>query len=118
MTPELRLLRALDELRDAMADVFVTRSEPAPPPATMTMTAAALRLGVARSTVTRWADSGRLHTVGPVHARRVPASSIHDYISAGARDVAPAAAMKPAKPRPRDRETRRPGGAAAGPDAA
>jgi len=75
-SPELRLLQALDEFRDALADVLVTRSEPTPPPALLTLTDAAERLGVARSTVTRWADSGRLRTVGPPNARRVPASEL------------------------------------------
>lgn len=75
-SPELRLLSALDAFRDALADVLVSRSEPVPPKALVTLTEAATRLGVARSTVTRWADSGRLRTVGPAHARRVPAAEI------------------------------------------
>ena len=75
MTPELRVLRALDELRDALADVLATR-DPAPPSGLVTLTTAARRLGIARSTATRWADSGRLPTTGPTHARRVAAADL------------------------------------------
>ena len=82
MTPEQRVLRALDELRDGLAAVMAQRREPAEPPATYTLTAAAARLGVSRSTVTRWADAGRLRTVGPPHARRVPLSAVAAYIDA------------------------------------
>ncbi len=76
MTPEARLLRALDELRDAMGAVLADRREPAEPPALVTLSAAAGLLGVSRSTATRWADSGRLRTVGPRNARRVPRSEL------------------------------------------
>lgn len=80
LSPELRVLRALDELRDAMAEVLATRTDPVPPAALLTLTAAAHRLGIARSTATRWADAGRLRTVGPSHARRVPAAELERLI--------------------------------------
>lgn len=76
MTPELRVLRALDELRDAMGAVLAARTEPVEPPATYNLTDAAERLGVSRSTVTRWADAGRLRTIGERKARRVPRGEI------------------------------------------
>ena len=82
MTPELRILRALDELRDAMGAVLAQRREPPEPPALLTLTHAAQRLGVSRSTLTRWADSGRLRTVGPRNARRVPLAEIAAYTDA------------------------------------
>ena len=73
MSPELRVLRALDELRDAMAAVLAVRREPDQPPALLTMSDAARRLGVSRSTATRWADSGSLHVVTFDGRRWVPA---------------------------------------------
>jgi excisionase family DNA binding protein len=76
MTPELRVLRALDELRDAMAAAFAQRHEPADPPALLTLKDAAIQLGVSRSTATRWADDGRLRTIGEPKARRVPRAEI------------------------------------------
>ncbi len=76
MTPELRLLRALDELRDAMAAVLAVRREPDEPAELLTLTAAAARLGLSRSTVTRWADDGRLRTVGGSGGRRVPRAAL------------------------------------------
>ena len=81
MTPELRVLRALDELRDAMAAVLSTRAEPAEPPATYNLSDAAERLGVSRSTVTRWVDAGSLRTIGTPKARRVPRSEIERLAS-------------------------------------
>ena len=72
MTPEFRLMRALDELRDALGAVLAARHEPEAPPALLTLTAAAQRLGISRSTATRWADTGRLRVVGQRNARRVP----------------------------------------------
>ena len=77
MRPEERLLRALDEFRDALGEVLATRGD-APDPALLTITAAAKRLGVSRSTANRWADSGRLRTVGGRKSRRVPASAIEE----------------------------------------
>lgn len=76
MTPELRVLRALDEFRDALGELLAQRREPEEPPALLTLTAAAARLGVSRSTATRWADDGRLRTVGSRKSRRVPRSAI------------------------------------------
>jgi excisionase family DNA binding protein len=76
LSPEQRVVRALDELRDAMAEVLAARVEPAAPSGLMTLTATARRLGVARSTVGRWADSGRLPTTGPAHARRVRSADL------------------------------------------
>lgn len=76
MTPELRVLRALDEFRDALGVLLAARAEPAEPPALLTLTATAKRLGVSRSTVTRWADDGRLRTIGTKKARRVPRSEL------------------------------------------
>lgn len=71
-SPELRVLRALDELRDAFAELFAAEpAEPTEGDRLLTLTNAARRLGVARSTVSRWADAGRVRTVGPPHARRV-----------------------------------------------
>ena len=76
MTPEERVLRALDELRDAMGAAFAQRREPTEQPELLTLTAAASRLGVSRSTATRWADQGRLRTVGRRRARRVPRAAV------------------------------------------
>ncbi len=76
MTPEERVLRALDDLRDAMAAVLRDRTEPEPPPALLTLADAARRIGVSRSTATRWADDGRIRTIGGPNARRVPRSEI------------------------------------------
>lgn len=84
MTPELRVLAALDALRDALGAVLATRAELAEPPALMTLTAAAARLGVSRSTATRWADTGRLRTVGGRKARRVPRDAIAELAGHGA----------------------------------
>ena len=81
MTPEARLLRALDEFRDALAAVLADRREPVEPAALLTLSATAERLGVSRSTVTRWADGGRLVTVGPPNARRVPRSEVEALAS-------------------------------------
>jgi excisionase family DNA binding protein len=81
MTPEERVLRALDELRDAMGAVLAQRREPAELPALLTLTDTARRLGVSRSTATRWADDGRLRTVGGPKARRVPRSAIAEYVN-------------------------------------
>lgn len=99
MTPEARVLAALDALRDAFGDLLAARAAPAEPPALLTLTAAAELLGVSRSTVTRWADDGRLRTVGGRKARRVPRAALRE---AGAVD--PPAGVSPAGP---DRETRR-----------
>lgn len=79
MTPELRALRALDELRDALGEIFARQVEPPAPAALVTLTEAARRLGVSRSTVTRWADSGRLRTIGGPNARRVPRSELDRF---------------------------------------
>ncbi len=76
MTPELRLLRALDEFRDALAAVLAARAEPAEPPATYNLSQAAERLGISRSTVTRWVDAGSLRTIGGPKSRRVPRSEL------------------------------------------
>lgn len=76
MTPEQRVLRALDELRDAMGAAFAQKREPDALPALLTLTDAALRIGVSRSTATRWADDGRLRTVGGPKSRRVPRSEL------------------------------------------
>lgn len=76
MTPEQRVLRALDDLRDAMAAVLVQRREPVELPALLTLTDAAGRLGISRATATRWADSGRLRTIGEPKSRRVPRSEL------------------------------------------
>lgn len=81
MTPEERLLRALDEFRDALAAVLAEPRTPAEPAALLTLTDAAEALGVSRSTATRWADTGRLHTIGPANARRVPRSEIEALAS-------------------------------------
>jgi excisionase family DNA binding protein len=71
-SPELRVLLALDELRDAMAAVLTVRHEPTEPPALLTLTAAAARLGVSRSTASRWADAGALAVVALDGRRWVP----------------------------------------------
>jgi excisionase family DNA binding protein len=76
MTPEARVLRALDDFRDAFGELLARREPTDPPPAIVTLTAAAAALGISRSTATRWADSGRLRTVGPSNARRVPRSEL------------------------------------------
>ncbi len=76
MTNEERVLQALDDLRDAMAAILRDRTEPEPPPALLTLAAAARRIGVSRSTATRWADAGQLRTIGPRNSRRVPRSEV------------------------------------------
>jgi excisionase family DNA binding protein len=81
MTPEERLLGALDDLRDALGAVLAARARPPEPPALLTITAAAARLGVSRSTVTRWADAGRLRTIGGPNARRVPLREVERLAS-------------------------------------
>lgn len=81
MTPEERVLRALDDLRDAMGAVLASRHAPAEPAALLTITAAAEALGVSRSTVTRWADDGRLRTIGGHKARRVPRSALAEFLA-------------------------------------
>lgn len=63
MNAETRLLAALDDFRDALAEYVADRRiEPPTPAALVTLTAAARSLGVARSTATRWADTGELPT--------------------------------------------------------
>ena len=76
MTPEERVLRALDDLRDAMGAVLAERRTPLEPPALLTISAAASALGVSRATATRWADAGRLRTIGGHKSRRVPREAI------------------------------------------
>ncbi len=76
MTPEARVLAALDALRDAFGDLLVARHEPVEPAALLTLTAAARRLGVSRSTATRWADSGSIVAVVLAGRRWVPASEM------------------------------------------
>jgi len=83
MTPAERVLRALDELREAMAAVLAQPPEPVEPGALMTLTAAARTLGVSRSTVTRWADDGRLRTVGGHRSRRVPRAALDALVATG-----------------------------------
>ena len=87
MTPEMRLLRALDELRDAMGAVLAGRHEPDAPPALLTIAKAAHAIGISRSTATRWADDGRLQTIGPRNARRVPRAEVTRF-AAGTKAVA------------------------------
>lgn len=82
MTPEQRVLRALDELRDAMGAVLAQRHKPGERPALLTLTDAARAIGCSRATVSRWADSGRLRTVGGRKARRVPRAEI-ERLAAG-----------------------------------
>ena len=86
--PEYRVLRALDDLRDAMAALLAEREPDAPDTALLTLTDAALRLGIARSTVTRWADTRRIATVGPRHARRVPLAELARMAGRGDDDQA------------------------------
>ncbi|CAN5234133.1 hypothetical protein BH24CHL7_BH24CHL7_14650 [soil metagenome] len=76
MTPEARALAALDAFRDAFAELLTAGREPSEPPALLTLTGAAAALGVSRSTVTRWADDGRLRTIGGPKARRVPRAEV------------------------------------------
>ncbi|MEX1172332.1 MAG: helix-turn-helix domain-containing protein [Chloroflexota bacterium] len=76
MTPDERVLRALDDLRDAMAAVLAERRDPEPPKALVTLADAARLIGISRSTATRWADAGRIRTIGGPNARRVPRSEI------------------------------------------
>lgn len=82
MTPEERALAALDDLRDALGAVFAQRRVQADPPALLTISAAAERLGISRATATRWADSGRLPTVGARKSRRVPLAAINELAQA------------------------------------
>lgn len=81
MTPEERVLRALDDLRDALGAVLAQRREPADPPALLTISDAARTLGVSRSTATRWADDGRLRTIGGRRSRRVPRTAIAELLA-------------------------------------
>lgn len=81
MTPEARVLAALDALRDAFGDLLAARHEPAEAPALFTLSDAARRLGVSRSTVTRWADSGALAVVALDGRRWVPVAEL-DRIAA------------------------------------
>ena len=77
LTAEAKVLRALDELRDAWAEILARNAEPEPSPtALLTLSAAAERLGVARSTVSRWVDDGRLRSVGRPGARRVSVAEL------------------------------------------
>lgn len=78
MTPEQRVLAALDDLRDAMGAVLAARRAPVDPPALLTISAAAERLGISRSTATRWANDGRLRTIGGRKSRRVPLAAISE----------------------------------------
>lgn len=95
LPPELRLLRALDELRDAMAAVLVARAVPEPPAdGLLTLTTAARRLGLSRSTVTRWADDGRIRTVGRSRSRRVPVAELERIKAGPDRDSGPALPME------------------------
>ena len=87
MTPEERLLAALDELRDAMGAVLAQRRAPVDPPALLTLTDAARAIGCSRATVTRWADSGRLRTIGGRKSRRVPRQAIAE-LAAGPPEAA------------------------------
>jgi excisionase family DNA binding protein len=82
VTPEARVLAALDLLRDAFGDLLAAQRPSDEPAELMTITEAAARLGVSRSTATRWADSGRLRTVGVLGARRVPRSAIAEFVTA------------------------------------
>jgi excisionase family DNA binding protein len=83
-TPEERVLRALDELRDAMGAVLAARSttQHESVDGLVTLSEAARRLCISRSTATRWADTGRLRAVGPTHARRVPLAEIRRLLAA------------------------------------
>ena len=80
-TPEVRVLAALDGLRDALGDYLAAqRVTPAEPAAFLTIAAAARVLGVARSTAMRWADSGHLPT-RPIDGRRWVARSDMDRLA-------------------------------------
>jgi hypothetical protein len=75
-SPELRVLDALDELRNAFAAVFAELPEPPEPTGLLTLNEAARRVGIRRSTATGSADSGRLRTVGTAYSCRVPAAEL------------------------------------------
>jgi excisionase family DNA binding protein len=81
MTPEARVLAALDSLRDAFGDLLAARHEPTEPPALWTLTQAARRLGVSRSTLTRWANSGAIAVVALDGRRWIPVAEL-DRIAA------------------------------------
>jgi excisionase family DNA binding protein len=87
MTPEARVLAALDALRDAFGDLLAAGHEPAEPAALMTMTDAAHRLGVSRSTATRWADSGAIAVVALDGRRWVPVAELDRIAAARSSEV-------------------------------
>ena len=75
--PAARLLEALDGFRDALAEYIATSApEPVPPAELLTIAEAARRVHVARSTVTRWADTGALATVDLDGRRWVPRAEL------------------------------------------
>ena len=82
-TPEVRVLDALDALRDALGDYLAAqRVTPAEPAALLTVAAAARVLGVARSTAMRWADTGYLRTQSIDGRRWVARSDLDRLICA------------------------------------
>ena len=74
MTPEARLIDALDEFARALSDYLADqRREPAPDRELVTLAGAARRLSVARSTLNRWVAAGEVATVEIDGRRWVPA---------------------------------------------
>lgn len=77
MTPEARLLDALDGFARALSDYLAAqRREPAPDRELVTLAAAARRLAVARSTINRWVAAGEVATVEIDGRRWVPAAEL------------------------------------------
>lgn len=71
-----RLLRAVDDLRDALVAFLATRPDPEPDRRYLSLTAAARRCGVHRTTIARWVDAGTIASIGPKHARRVSVAQL------------------------------------------
>jgi hypothetical protein len=77
MTPESRLLEALDGFARALSEYLaVQRREPAPDRELVNLAAAARRLSVARSTLNRWVGTGAVATVEIDGRRWVPSAEL------------------------------------------
>lgn len=77
MTPEARLLDALDGFARALSDYLAAqRREPAPDRELVTLAESARRLSVARSTLNRWVAAGEVRTVDIDGRRWVPAAEL------------------------------------------
>ncbi len=90
MTPEARLIEALDGFARALSDYLAAqRRDPAPDHELVTLAAAARRLSVARSTLNRWVTAGALATVVMDGRRWVPSSELDRIAGRTSSPVAP-----------------------------